>query len=255
VLERALVTSDGEALTALLHDYTRNRVIPKGADSLLAVLTRTRDPLRAETIHMLVGRLDVDTASFPLLTRLSGQSPRLAAAVAGLLASQGVVSAASAPLLSRAALDSALPADLRVRAVTALDRLPGSRGVTVPADVYARLTPALAPEGPLADAWRRFAGDRRNAGEIGYFEGLTRGEEPGARVLGYAALLQVARTQRNAPELRSRAAAAIEVAWDDPARASDLVRAIERMNAQELYLERLRSYRAAHPVRRGAGER
>jgi glucose/arabinose dehydrogenase len=249
VLESALLGADGGELAGLLHDFTRNQVLPRGADSLLVVLARTQDARRAEAVRALAGFRDLDPAALPLLAALANQNPRLADPVARLLAAQHAVGEVSAPLLRIAALDTALAAEVRVQALNALGRLPGSRGVTATAGAYAQLTSELGADSLLAQGWRRFVGDRRNAGEVSYFVELTRSGDAGDRELGYAVLVQIARTARNAPESRAAAAARIDSAWGEPAAASALVRAIERMGAGAEYSERLERYRAANPAR------
>ena len=252
VLAEALRSSTGAEFVGLAEDFALNGVLPPGSGTLLAGLNATNDPQRDAVIAAIAGRNQLDDAFTPTLESLDKRSPTLHVAVADLISAQAVIPANAMPLLTRAAVDPALPGATRAAALAAAARLTGASSFPAAIEAFSRSNPTLGTDPLVEQAWRRYVGDRTRFQQVDQFIELAHSDDSERRVLAYAVLVQLNRAGGRRPGAPAPAVgapvgkvpAAIEAAWSTPTAAASLVRAITIMKVQAAYADKLKDYEA-----------
>ncbi len=141
LLRQALAggNAGGGADSALLADYVRNRVLPRGAGPLLAAVGPGPD--RERLLDALVGRSQLDATALAVAAELDARNPAMHAAVAQLLAGESSFDLRALPLARTAVLDPKLDPAVRAQLLAAVSQVPGPAGLDAAAEVFARLNP------------------------------------------------------------------------------------------------------------------
>ena len=275
-LTGALLAANGADFGTLVNDLVLNEVLPRGSEPLLTAVTASKDPLRAQLIESMVGRMQLDAHILDLAQQLDAKGGAVHGAVAQLLAGESMLGSGAMPLARTAVLDVNLDPKIRGTLLTTISQVPGQQALDAAAEVFSRLNPlpgmpaaataasaasasptppagatargpGAASSDPIEAAWRRFVGDRRRMGELDYFINMSRTAQPSQRTLAYAVLMQSIRTPRTPPAVREKVAPVIDAAWSDPASAPSLVQAITLMRMESQYAEKLAAYNQGKP--------
>lgn len=247
VLRQSLAAASGAEFDALLAEFARNRVVPRGAVALLTALDRQGGADRQAAIEALVGSAQLTEAAVPLLVRIDGRGGELHAGVAELIAAEKELPTALSPLIRTAALDTDLPAEVRGRLLDAVASLGGEDGLELAVELFAQVNPSgeAGPPNPVEVAWRRFVGDRQRLQQLDRFLAAAQYGNDAERTLGYSVLAQAIRSSRTPEEVTARVTPVIESAWTDPVAAPRLIEAIRVMRLESQYEEQLSAYTAA----------
>lgn len=242
-LLQALLNAGRDDVTAIADAFVLNRVLPQGAQPLLATLRTARDPAYAAFVGALVGTPSISAAQVHILGQLSERSQAYKVAVAELLSSQGVYSEATIPLMRQFALDETLSDEIRAGALDGIGRMPGSEGTAIAAKIFAQVNPEVGTEvdTPVDAAWRRWVGSRQRRQEQDFFIELAGSGEPRERTLAYAVLLQRLRGNNVRQAVRDAVVPVLDAAWADPARATLLANAVRIMRLDTEYADRLQN--------------
>ncbi|AHG93169.1 hypothetical protein J421_5634 (plasmid) [Gemmatirosa kalamazoonensis] len=206
-LRDALLAAQGDDFRALAQTFVRNRVLPAGAEALLAAVSTPGDPSRARLVDALAGASQVGDAAVALLPELDRRGAAFHTAVAELLAGETTFGAPTLPLARAAALDTTLSPEVRGRLLTAFSQLSGDAGRDAAVAVFALVTPrTAAPRPPSPPAGT--TGDP-GAGVPGVGVVKSGAPAPGAVPAAAAA----AATPTAAPNAPAGAPSAVEQAW------------------------------------------
>jgi hypothetical protein len=226
LLHDALEAADGIAYRRRAHLLELNRAVPDGSNALLLAAESTSDSVKTRAIDLLVGNASVTEASLVGLDSLAGQTAALQQAVTTLLVTQSDLPGASGELLSRAALDHALPTSLRAQALATLARVSGTDDPAALTAAQAQLI-SEAPLSPsIAEVIRRYVRDDDRAEHIAHFTERAQSESAAERKLGYAVLLHVAGNDDLEEGPRTSAQEAIADGWSTSDHAASLLWAI-----------------------------
>lgn len=237
----------------LVADLERNRVLPPGSAPLLTALAADRHPDFEDVARALVGRvrLDVSGSTAQLLDRVARAHVRYRTSVVQMVVAAGPPSPGAIDILQPAALDTALSAETRASAFSALASVTGPEGVRRAMETFAALTTTPTLEPPLEAAWMQFTIAPGNAASLPAFREFSASAEVGRQRLGYVVLLRLAADPpapgrggraggggrgRGGPSAEAVQAArtesreVIDAAWASPSAAS-LVWAVGRVGA------------------------
>src|SRR5690606_27330750 len=109
---------------------------------------------------------------------LGGRDITFRTAVARALVAIPLPPDGSAASLHAAAVDPALPADLRAQALAALARVPSALGAARTLDAHASVVPELSAQTEMRTVWRRFVTDRKHADEVESFGTMATTADP-----------------------------------------------------------------------------
>ena len=182
--------------------------------------TETRQSL---LIELLRHKIDMEEAVQPLIA-LSGTDPSFEARAVDLLASRPAWPKSLNAVLFGAAASESQDVGVRARALAALARSADARDGTVVALSWLKDD---APA-PLLQVRGDFVRDARHAGDVGYFEQISKANSEGRRELAFAVLLHVASNKQSPKEAAAAATRVIHSAKSDPTSAASLNRAMRR---------------------------
>jgi putative heme-binding domain-containing protein len=193
VLQEAVTRQAGSVnTTTFLRDLERNRLLPPGGQDLLAAMMAAKDPALDEVTEAILGDLRLDPANVPLLDRLTKQSPAYHGPVVKIIAAGGTLTAESADILQRVAVNAKGTAEVRASALNALATAAGPEARSRSVDAFASLSPGPGLDPALDRAWRQYVSATAHADQVNTFAGLATSNDPSRQVLGYAVLLQLA---------------------------------------------------------------
>jgi putative heme-binding domain-containing protein len=178
----------------LITDLERNRVLPPGAGGLLTAMAADRHADFAPTARALVGhvRLDLTGPTAALLDRVARVNARYRTAVVQIVVAAGPPTPAALAILQPAALDTALSAEARASALTAVAALTGPDALRPAVEVFAALTSSDTLDPPLEAAWTQFTSAPGHATQLAIFRDLTASPDASRQRLGYAVLARLA---------------------------------------------------------------
>ena len=193
VLQNAVTQQAGSVnTTTFLRDLERNRLVPPGGQDLLAAMLAAKDPALGEVTEAMMGDLRLDPASVPLLDRLTKQSPAYHGPVVKIIAAGGALTAESADILQRVAVNAKGTAEVRASALNALATAAGPEARSRSVDAFASLNAGPGLDPALDRAWRQYVSSTSHADQVNTFVGLATSGDRSRQVLGYAVLLQLA---------------------------------------------------------------
>ncbi len=247
VLQQALTTASAAMMPALVDEYVRNRVVPRGAKALL--LAVAGDPAqRTVAVNTLVGSSVLAAEQLSALLSIGSGGGAARDGLAQLLAGESALLAAALPVVEQYAADATLTETTRA---ALLDKVAGTTGrpaLAAAVRLLSTMTPVATPTGteagPIETSWRRFVGDRRRAQELDYFIDQTHASQPDTRVLAFSVLLQSVRSPRTAPAVRDKVQPVLSNAWTSKSVAADVARAVAIMRLESNYTEQLAAWRA-----------
>ena len=193
LLQAAAGTGPQTDIARFTADLQRNRVLPTGGGALLAALAADRHAAFSDVARAIVGRtrLDIDTATGPVLDRVARANVRYRAAVVGMVVAAGPPTPAAVTILQQASADTALAADVRASAFTALSSVTGPDALRRAIDAYAVLADATR-EPPLQAVWNQFITVPSHATNIAAFREAAASGDQARQRLAYTVLLQLA---------------------------------------------------------------
>ncbi|MCC7042359.1 MAG: c-type cytochrome [Acidobacteria bacterium] len=198
VLTNALLQSATAGAQAdtdrLITDLERNRVLPSGSAALLTAMAADRHPDFDEATRALVGRvrLDVSGSTSEVLERVARANPRYRTAVVQMVVAAGPPSSGAIAILQPAALDTALSAETRASAFTALASSTDPDGTRRARETFATLTTLPTLEPPLEAVWTQFTSMPGHAAGLQAFRDFTASGDVARQRLGYVVLLRLA---------------------------------------------------------------
>lgn len=240
LLLSGLRLAQGTALDSLLARLEREGVIPRESAGILSRRDDLAPEAYAALAGLLVGGRELSPAALHRLVSIGSADPSLRETTMQVVVALPGPPAAAAPVLAAAAVDEALSAPLRARALAALTRTSSADPAST-STAYASIVEALPRHPELLQAWRRYVGDRARAGELDHFLGLAGEGQADERTLAYAVLERLSQLPRLDEGVRASAAAAVEAAWSEEPAAAALARAIRLLGVEESYGERLRN--------------
>lgn len=194
VLQGAATAAAQSDQARLLAELERNRVLPAASASLLTAMAADRHQDFDQLVRALIGqvRLDVTGPTGRLLDRVARANPRYRAAVVPMVVAAGPPTPGAIAILQAAALDTALSADTRAAAFTALASATGSDATRVAVDAFVSLmhTPTLEPS--LDGVLTQFTSMPGHASAVPMLRELTASSDIARQRLGYVILLRLA---------------------------------------------------------------
>src|SRR5690606_5293186 len=137
LLVASLVAGRGAALDSLVATFVREGVVPRQSEDLFRLADDLPESERTALIDDLTGGRGPGVTALTRMAALGGRDITFRTAVARALVAIPLPPDGSAASLHAAAVDPALPADLRAQALAALARVPSALGAARTLDAHA----------------------------------------------------------------------------------------------------------------------